>query len=395
MNTKTITQPSDKILNIPRYIFAELAEWVEEAKEKGIELIDLSIGNPDGPTPQPVIDATVKSLGDIKNHGYTDFKGKLEYRQAVSAWMKNRYGIELDPKSEVIVTSGAKEGLAHLALAYTNPGDLNIVPDPYYPVHSRGTWISDGNVFHIKLREENDFLPNFEEIPEDVAKKAKMFFVNYPNNPTAAIAPKSFYQDLVQYCKENELLICSDLAYGCINFDGYKAPSILEIEGAKDIAIEIHTFSKTFNMAGWRIGFAAGNKNMVESLYNIKSNIDYGTAAIIQDAAIEALNLPCSFIDDLNKKYARRRDIVVDGFNSLGWNIEQSKAAMFLWLPIPEGYTSKEWCKKILLETGILFTPGMAFGDESDRYFRVSLVQPDEKIKEAFERLKNAGFSYN
>jgi len=394
MQTELNICPSQKLLNLPVYIFAELDEWKDEARSRGIDIIDLGIGNPDGPTPAPVVEAAVKSIQNPKNHGYPSFKGKPELRKAISEWMLRRYNVEIDPETEVQTLVGAKEGLAHIAMAFTNPGDINIVPDPYYPVLSRGTWISSGEVYHVKLEEKNNYLPDLKSIPEEVAKKAKIFIVNFPNNPTAGIATPEYYKKLVDYCTKYNILLCTDLAYGEVVYDGYRPPSIFSVPGAKEIAIEFHSFSKTFNMAGWRIGFAVGNKKYISALFAMKNNVDYGTSTIVQDAAIAALNLPQKYIDDIMQKYQNRRNFMVEGFNKLGWDLKLPKATMYLWLKVPEGYTSKSWCKMVLDTTGVVFTPGIAFGDYSDDHFRVSLVAPDEKLKEALCRLESANIKF-
>lgn len=394
MQTKINITPSKRLLSLPTYIFAELDEWKAEVRAKGIDLIDLGIGNPDGCTPQPVVDAAIKSFQDVKNHGYPDFKGKDTLRQGISEWLNKRYGITIDPKDEIQTLIGAKEGLAHLALAFIDPGDISIVPDPYYPVLSRGTWVAGGEVYHVKLEEKNNFLPDLSAIPEEVAQKAKIFFVNYPNNPTAGVADLEFYKKLVDFCKKYNILLCSDLAYTEITFDGYKPPSVFQVEGAKDIAIEFYSFSKTYNMAGWRIGFAVGNKDIIKMLYSVKTNMDYGTCSVIQDAALAALNLPPSYSEGIAGNYQRRRDFMVEGLNKLGWNLKKTKSTMYLWLPVPEGYDSKSWCKMVLDKTGVVFTPGIAFGNYSDGYFRVSIVQPDEKLHEALDRLEKAGIRF-
>ena len=394
MQTKVNITPAKKLLSLPTYVFAELDEWKEEARAKGVDLIDLGIGNPDGATPQPVVEAAIKSLQNIKNHGYPDFKGKMELRQGISEWLHKKYGIDINPKDEIQTLIGAKEGLAHLALAFTDPGDINIVPDPYYPVLSRGTWIASGDVYHVKLEEKNDFLPDLDSIPEEIAEKTKIFFVNYPNNPTAGVATLEFFKKLVDYCKKYNILLCSDLAYTEITFDGYKPPSVFQVEGAKDVAIEFYSFSKTYNMAGWRIGFAVGNKDIIKTLYNVKTNMDYGTCSVIQDAALAALNMPSSYSEEITGNYQRRRDFMVEGLNKLGWNLKKTRSTMYLWLQVPEGYDSKGWCKYVLEKTGVVFTPGIAFGKHSDNYFRVSIVQPDEILHEALDRLEKANIRF-
>lgn len=393
-NKKYTITPSDKILNIPKYIFAELDEWKEEAREKGMDLIDLGIGNPDGATPAPIVESAVKSIQNPLSHGYPSFRGKIEFREAISRWMKERYNVEINPKTEIQTLVGAKEGLANIAMAYTNPGDYNIVPDPYYPVLSRGTWVASGKVYHVPLTDENNYLPDLDSIPVEIAKKAKLFFINYPNNPTGATAPKEFLEKMVAYCKKYQILLVSDMAYGEICYDGYRPTSIFEIEGAKDIAVEFHSFSKTFNMAGWRAGFVCGKQEFIDVIYAMKSNVDYGTATIVQDASITALGMDYAYVKEIMDKYNARREIIAKGFNKLGWKMKRSSATMYFWLKVPQGYTSKEFCKMVLDKTGVVFTPGIAFGDYSDDHFRVSIVQPPEKLAQAVVRLEHAGIKF-
>lgn len=385
---------SDRILNLDKYIFVELDEWKDEARARGVDLIDLGIGNPDGPTPAPVVKAAIKSIQDPKSHGYPSFRGKKEFRDAIANWMDKRYKIELDDSFGIQTLSGAKEGLAHIAMAFTNPGDINITHDPYYPVLSRGTWVSSGELYHLPLKEENDFLPVLKDIPEEIAQKAKVMFMNFPNNPTAAIAPRSFMQEAVDFCRKYSILLVWDLAYGEICYDGYRPLSIFEIRGAKDVAVEVHTFSKTFNMAGWRVGFIVGKKEFVDVIHAMKTNTDYGTSTIVQDAAIEALTMDYTHVEKIAHKYQKRRDFMIPALNDLGWNLKKTHSTMYLWLKVPKGHKSKEYCKMVMDKTGVVFTPGIAFGKMSDDYFRVSLVQPDERLKEAIERLKKAGIRY-
>lgn len=385
---------SDKLLKLPKYIFAELDEWKEAARKEGIDLIDLGIGNPDGATPQPVVEAALESIKDPKSHGYPSFRGKLEFREAISEWMKKRYNVDIDPKTEIQTLIGEKEGLANVAMAFTNPGDINIVPDPYYPVLSRGTWIASGEIFHVQLKKENDFLPRLEEIPEEIAKKAKIFFINYPNNPTAAIAPVEFLEKVVDFCRKYSILLVSDMAYGEVVFDNYRPISIFEIEGAKDVAIEFHSFSKTFNMAGWRAGFAVGKKEFIDIIYAMKSNIDYGTSTLVQDAAIKALTMPYEHVKAIMDKYDARRELIARRMRELGWDVYRTPATMYFWLKVPNGYTSKDWCKMVMDKTGVVFTPGIAFGDMSNDHFRFSIVQSEERLNEAFDRMEKAGIRF-
>lgn len=385
---------SPRITNLPMYVFAELDLFKAEVRAKGIDVIDLGIGSPDVPPPMPIIKALQKAAEDPKNHGYPNFKGKPEFRMAVSQWMKERYNADINYENEVLPLIGSKEGIAHLSLAYTDPGDINIVPDPYYPVHSRGTWVAGGEVYHIPLRAENNFLPDLKSIPVDIADKAKLFIVNYPNNPTAAIAPIEFYKELVDYCTRHNIILVSDLAYGETCFDGYRPPSIFNVPGAKDVAIEFHSCSKSFSMAGWRIGFAVGNSEIIKGLFSVKTNCDYGLASFLQDAAIAAFQMDKSYLEEIVLRYQKRRDLVVDGFRELGWDVQKPKATLYVWMRVPEGYDSKTWVKKVLDTTGVCMTPGIAFGNHSNNYFRVSLVQNEAILTEALNRLKKHKIFY-
>lgn len=392
-NTVKIT-PADKILNLEKYIFVELDEQKDEARSRGVDLIDLGIGNPDRPTPKYIVKETIKSIKNPKNHGYPNFRGKDEFQHVIMDWMKKRYDLELDSDFIAQAVNGGKEGIAHVSMAFTNPGDLNIVPDPYYPVLSRGTWVAGGEVYHVQLKEENDFLIDFDSIPKEIAQKAKILLLNYPNNPTGAIAPKWFLEKAVKFCTENEILLLSDLAYGEICYEGYRPLSIFAIEGAKDVALEVHTCSKTFNMAGWRVGFVLGKKELVDSVFALKVNFDYGTSTIMQDAAIAAMQMPYKYVEETMKKYEHRRNYLIKEFRELGWNVKKNNATMYLWLKVPNGLKSKEFCKMVMDKTGVVFTPGIAFGKGSDNYFRVSLVQDEKRLKEAISRLKKANIHY-
>lgn len=388
-------QPSSRLSQLPAYVFAELDELKARARAQGADLIDLGMGNPDNPTPAPIVEAIVKGVQDPANHRYPNFKGKPEFQQAVAGWMKRRYGVDIDPATQVQSLLGSKEGLAHIAFAYIEEGDVSLVPTPYYPVHARATWLAGGDVFNLPLTRENNFLPDLSSIPDDVAKRAKLFFINYPNNPTAAIADLGFLKDMVAYCRQHQIVLVSDLAYGDVAFDGYRPPSILNVEGAEDLAIEFHSFSKTFNMAGWRIGFAVGNAQIISNLHAIKTNMDYGTPSAIQDGAIHALTHGDQYADEIQAMYKRRRDLVVEGFRELGWPVEVPKATMYTWLPVPQGYDSWQWCRHLIDEAGVVITPGIAFGSGGEGYFRVSLVSPVETLQAALERLKAKGIRYS
>lgn len=387
--------PADKILNLDKYIFVELDELKDEARQKGIDLIDLGIGNPDRPTPKYIIKETIKSMKNPKNHGYPNFRGKDDFQSTIRDWMKKRYNVDLDYDFIAQAMNGGKEGIAHVSMAFTNQGDLNIVPDPYYPVLSRATWVAGAAVYHVPLMPEKDFLPDLDSIPPEVAKQAKAFIINYPNNPTGAVASREFLEKLVKFCIDNEILLISDLAYGEVCYEGYRPLSIFAIEGAKDVALEVHTCSKTFNMAGWRVGFVLGKKELVDTVFAMKLNFDYGTSNIMQDAAIAAMKMPYKHVEKTMKEYQKRRDFLADAFEELGWKVTVPKATMYLWLKVPAGRKSKEFCLDVMHKTGVVFTPGMAFGKFSDDHFRVSLVQDMKKLKEAVKRLKAANIRYS
>lgn len=392
---KTKITPADKVLNLEKYIFVELDELKEEARNRGMDLIDLGMGNPDRSTPKYIVKEAIKSIKNQKSHGYPNFRGKAELQSTIKDWMEKRYNVKLDSDFIAQAVNGGKEGIAHVSLAFTNPGDLNLVPDPYYPVLSRGTWVSGGEIYHMPLLEENDFLPDLDSIPKDIAQKAKMLVLNYPNNPTGATAPKWFLEKAVNFCKENNILLLSDLAYGEICYDDFRPLSIFSIEGAKDVALEVHTCSKTFNMAGWRVGFIVGKKEFIDAIFALKVNFDYGTATIMQDAAIAAMKMPYKYVKETIKKYEERRDYLFEEFKNLGWNVKKPLATMYFWLRVPSGMKSKEFCKMVMDKTGVVFTPGIAFGKSGDDYFRVSVVQDIKRIKEAVKRLKEANIRYS
>jgi len=387
--------PAHRLTKLPTYVFAELDELKAAARARGADLIDLGMGNPDKPTPPAIVEALKTAVANPANHGYPDFRGKPAFRQAVADWMKRRYDVDLNPETEIQPLIGSKEGLAHLSFAYIDEGDYSIVPSPYYPVHSRATWIAGGNVHHLPLLPENNFLPDIDSIPEEVAKKAKLFFVNYPNNPTAGVADMAFYEKLVAFCRKHGIVLVSDMAYGELCFDGFRPLSIFNVPGAKDVAIEFHSFTKSFNMAGWRIGFAVGNPEIIKALYSMKTNLDYGVSSAVQDGAIEALKHAEEYLPEIVKTYQERRDVAVKGFRELGWKLEAPKATIYVWMPIPASFKdSKEWCRHLIDVADVVVTPGIAFGDGGDRFFRISLVSPKETIQKALDRLKEKGIRY-
>ncbi len=381
-------EANQRLNNLPTYVFAWLDELKEQARERGADLVDLGMGNPDRPIPQPIIEAMKQALDNPANHGYPAFKGKDNFRQAVANWMKTRYHSDIDPKTEVLCLSGSKEGLAHLTMAYIGEGDISLVPEIYYPVHSRATWLVGGNVYHVPMRAEMGFLPDLESIPLEIREKARVLFLNYPNNPTGATANLDFYTRAVDFCKMHNILLVSDLAYGEITYDNYIAPSVFQAPGAKDIAVEFHSFSKSFNMAGARIGFAVGNAQIIKNLYALRTNVGYGTPSALQDGAVYALEHADAFLPEIRTTYQERRDAVVNGFRELGWETNPPLGAMYVWLKVPKGYTSQQWTVHLIDKADVVVTPGNAFGEGGEGYFRVSLVSSVETLTRAIARLK-------
>ncbi|PSB49308.1 LL-diaminopimelate aminotransferase [Cyanosarcina cf. burmensis CCALA 770] len=387
--------PADRVRALPQYVFARLDELKAKAREQGIDLIDLGMGNPDGTAPQPVIDAAIAALKNPANHGYPPFEGTASFRRAITNWYHRRYGVNLDPDSEALPLLGSKEGLGHLAIAYINPGDVVLVPSPSYPVHFRGPIIAGGEIYSLILKPENDWLIDLAAIPDAVAEKAKILYFNYPSNPTAATAPREFFEDIVAFARKYEILLVHDLCYAELAFDGYQPTSLLEIPGAKDIGVEFHTMSKTYNMAGWRVGFVVGNSHIIQGLRTLKTNLDYGIFAALQTAAETALQLPDEYLHQVQERYLRRRDFLIQGLAELGWNIPKTKATMYLWIPCPPGMGSTDFALSVLQQTGVVVTPGNAFGVGGEGYVRISLILECDRLGEALRRFKQAGIRYS
>ncbi|MDJ0649911.1 MAG: aspartate aminotransferase [Xenococcaceae cyanobacterium MO_188.B19] len=393
MSLNWITR-ADRLSALPPYVFARLDELKARAKEQGLDLIDLGMGNPDGSAPQPVIDAAIAALGNPQNHGYPPFEGTASFRASITSWYKRCYTVELDPDSEALPLIGSKEGLGHLALAYVNPGDIILVPSPSYPAHFRGPLIAGGEIYHINLAAEKNWLIDFSSIPEAVAQKAKILYFNYPNNPTTATAPREFFEEAVAFARHYEILLVHDLCYAELAFDGYQPTSLLEIPGAKELGVEFHTLSKTYNMAGWRVGFVVGNADVIQGLRTLKTNLDYGIFAAIQKAAETALQLPDKYIKEVQERYSTRRDFLIKGLGELGWDIPPSKATMYLWVKTPVGQGSTEFALDVLQNTGVVVTPGNAFGEAGEGYVRVSLIADCDRLGEVIRRFKEAGIKY-
>ncbi|MBD1925159.1 aspartate aminotransferase [Trichocoleus sp. FACHB-90] len=386
--------PAERLQALPPYVFARLDELKARAREQGLDLIDLGMGNPDGPAPQPVIEAAIAALHNPANHGYPPFEGTGSFRRAITNWYRRRYDVDLDPDSEALPLLGSKEGLTHLALAYINPGDLVLVPSPAYPAHFRGPAIAGGKIHQLILKPENDWVINIGAIPDSVAQQAKILYFNYPSNPTGATAPREFFKDIVAFAKKYEILLVHDLCYAELAFDGYQPTSLLEIPGGKDIGVEFHTMSKTYNMAGWRVGFVVGNRHIIQGLRTLKTNLDYGIFAALQTAAQTALELPDEYVNQVCDRYRRRRDFLIQGLGELGWNIPKPKATMYLWVPCPVGMGSTDFALSVLQQTGVVVTPGNAFGAGGEGYVRVSLIAECDRLGEALRRFKEANIRY-
>ncbi|MFN3814238.1 MAG: LL-diaminopimelate aminotransferase [Aquificaceae bacterium] len=378
---------SERIKNLPPYLFAQIDQKKREKLQQGVDLIDLGVGDPDMPTPQLIVEAMKRAVENPEHHRYPSYEGMLSFRQAVAQWYKRRFGVELDPNTEVITLIGSKEGIAHFPLTFVNPGSVVLCPDPGYPVYKIGTLFAGGEPYILPLKEENGFLPDFKSVPKEVLKKAKIMWINYPNNPTSATADEGFYKELIEWARENNIIVASDLAYSEIYFDK-KPISILQVEGAKEITIEFHSFSKTFNMTGWRIGMAVGNKDIISGLGKVKTNVDSGQFQAIQEAGITALNLPEEELQRIRKVYKERRSAMVKALEEVGLDVYRSDATFYLWVKVPKGYTSADFVSLLLDQCGIVCTPGNGFGQYGEGYFRISLTVPTQRLLEAVERIK-------
>lgn len=390
MNNMNWIKKSDRINKLPPYLFFELRKAKEEAARRGLDIIDLGEGDPDQPTPQNIINKLKEASQNSENHKYpSSYKGLFELRKAIVNWYKSRFNVVLNPDEEVLVLIGGKEGLGHLSFAFVNPGDVVLVPSPGYPVYSNSTILAGGNPFTMPLIKRNNFLPDFSSIKFDVASKAKLMFLNYPNNPTGAVANKEFFSKVVEFAKKYNIIVCHDNPYSEIAFDGFKPMSFLQVPGSKDVGTEFHSFSKTYNMAGWRIGFVVGNKKVLEGLLKMKSQLDSGGPQAIQFGAIEALTGPQESVHKLIKMYQKRRDILVEGLKELGWEVEKPKATFYVWATVPKGYTSAEFSIRLLLKKGIVVTPGSAYGEAGEGYIRIAFVASKDRLKEAVDRMRD------
>jgi LL-diaminopimelate aminotransferase len=378
---------SEKLQKLSSSIFQEVANRKQEAINKGKDVIDLSVGSPDFPPPPFVIDTLLAYTKDPSNYGYT-LKGIPEFHDAVTYFYKQRYSVHLDAKKEVLQLMGSQDGLAHLATAMINPGDYVLVPDPGYPIYEGSVTIAGGIIYPMPLRAENRFLPKLEEIPEEIIEKTKMMILSYPGNPVTAIADESFFEEVVAFAKRHQILVVHDFAYSELVYDGHPQISFLSIPGAKEVGIEFNSLSKTFNMAGCRIGYAVGNEHVISILASFKSHIDYGVFYPIQKAASKALTSDFDYLKGQVKEYERRRDVLVEGLRKSGWEVEKSPATMFVWAKIPQGWTSRQFAFELIDRAGVAVIPGDAFGKQGEGYVRIALVQPTNTLQEAAERIQ-------
>jgi LL-diaminopimelate aminotransferase len=374
-----------RMSNLPPYLFARIDEMKAQQQKKGTDIIDLGVGDPDLPTPDHIVASLCEAAKNPENHHYPSYAGMPEYRSAVAGWYRQRFGVSLDPGKEVIALMGSKDGIAHIAEAFVDPGDYVLTPSPGYPVYRTGTLFAEGRVHEMPLAEKNNFVPALEKIPKKVVKAAKLMFINYPNNPTAAVAPDGFYREVVDFASDHGIVVVSDNAYSEIAYDGYRAPSFLEIRGAMEVGIEMHSLSKTYNMTGWRIGMAVGNEEILAGLGRVKTNVDSGVFNAVQRAAITALSGPQDCVKTACAIYQERRDVLVTGLRSLGFYVAAPQATFYVWMPVQD---CMAFAAKLLSGAGIVVTPGTGFGPGGEGYVRFALTRPVARINEAVERMR-------
>ncbi len=377
-----------RIKSLPPYLFAEIDERKREVEKKGVDIIDLGIGDPDLPTPPHIVEAACNAAKDPSNHRYPSYEGMLSFREAVAAWYKQTKHVTVDPEDEVLTLIGSKEGIAHSPFAFLDPGDIALVPDPAYPVYNNATVLADATPYPVPLTEEHEFKPDLESIDGEVAKKAKILFLSYPNNPTAATVERSFFKEVVDFAHDHDIIVLHDNPYSELTFDGYEAPSFMAVKGAKEVGVEFGSLSKTYNMTGWRIGFAVGNAEILNGLRLVKTNVDSGTFQAVQIAGIAALTGSQDCVKRNVAIYRERRDILVDGLSSAGMEVKKPKATFYLWVKVPSGFSSIRFSMSLLERAGIVVTPGVGFGKYGEGFVRFALCVSAERLKEACERIK-------
>lgn len=373
---------------IPPYLFAEIDRKVQEKKRAGVDVISLGIGDPDLPTPGRIVSVLQEAAADPANHRYPSYFGLAELREAIARWYADRSGVELDPATEILPTLGSKDGISHVPLALVDPGDVVLAPDPGYTVYVTGAIMAGAEPYTMPLTERNGWLPDLDAIPAEVAGRARLMWLNYPNNPTAATADRDFLERAVEFCRRHDIVLCHDAPYSEIAFGGYKPPTLFEIPGAKEVGLEFHSLSKTYNMTGWRIGWVCGRADLVNLIGQLKTNIDSGIFQAVQWAAIEAMSGGEDETKAANTVYARRHRLVADTLNSIGWSIEPPRATFYVWAPVPKGYDSIGFAGQVLDQVGVNITPGVGFGPHGEGYFRLSVTAPDARIEEAMARMR-------
>jgi len=380
---------SDRLGKLAPYPFVEISRIIAEKRAAGADVVTFGIGDPDIPTPQPIIDKLLEASQDPPNHRYPETDGLPEVRRAIAHWYEQRFGVKLDPDKEVLPLIGAKEGIGHAAFCFLDPGDVALIPDPAYPVYGVGTMFAGAESHIMPLYEKNGWLPELDAIPGAVADAAKLMWLNYPNNPTSAVATHEDLAAAVAYCREKDIALLHDAAYSEVGYEGYRATSCMQVEGSKDVSLEFHSLSKTYNMTGWRFGMAVGNADMIKALFQIKANLDSGIPQAIQQMAIEALTGPQDCVDANVEIYKRRRDRVVKALTTLGLTVDVPRASLYIWARIPEGFTSAELAARLLEETDIVVTPGSSYGKYGEGYIRLSLTTPDEQVEKGCQRLES------
>ncbi len=380
-------QLAKRLDRLPPYLFVDINQRIAELRAKGEDIISFAIGDPDSPTPSHIIESMCQAAHDPSNHKYPETGGMEGLRRAIVGWYEKRFGVILNPDREVLPLIGSKEGIGHMALCFVEPGDTALVTDPGYPVYSMSTILAGGEAYSVPLKEENNFLPDLGAIPGEVADRAKLIWLNYPNNPTGGTAGLGFFQEAVHFAQRHDLAVCHDAAYTEVAFDGFSPPSFLQASGAKELGVEFHSLSKTYHMTGWRIGMVVGNAEMIDALFRVKSNLDSGVPQAIQEAAIEALRGPQDCIGEHNVSLQARRDKLTEVLNRIGLNAKVPKAGFYVWARVPQGYTSVDFAKKLLGEIGIAVTPGSSYGKEGEGYIRFSLTIPDNRLEQGINRL--------
>ena len=386
--SRTARTGAQRLGRIPPYLFAEIDRKVQEKKKAGIDVISLGIGDPDLPTPKRIVSVLQEAAADPANHRYPSYFGLTELREAIAGWYRDRFDVGLEPNAEILPTLGSKDGISHVPLALVDPGDVVLAPDPGYTVYATGAIMAGADPHVMPLTAENSWLPDLDSIPNDVAERARLMWLNYPNNPTAAVAGREFLERAVDFCRRHDIVLCHDAPYSEIAFDGYRPLSLFEISGAKEVGLEFHSLSKTYNMTGWRIGWVCGRADLVALIGQLKTNIDSGIFQAVQWAAIEALNGGEDETRAACEIYARRHRLVADTLNSLGWNIKPPKATFYVWAPVPPGYDSIDFAGHVLDQVGVNITPGVGFGAHGEGYFRLSVTAPDVRLEEAMTRLR-------